>query len=131
MRTILLVEDDKDAGNAFRETLQADGYRVEIASDARQAMERLEYAAFDAVVSDLELDGPGGKEVLAWVKGDPRMQQLPVIIHTAFPITAQLRFGLHDAAAVVEKDGRFERVRETLDRLFRGTAERHVPSAAP
>ncbi|MGC4115564.1 MAG: response regulator [Myxococcales bacterium] len=118
MVTLLLVEDDPDAGEATREELAGAGFQVEVASDAAQALARLEQEPFGALVVDLRLPGLDGADLLARLRADPRHQDLPVVIHTATPMTARLRPRLAGASGVVQKAGKPAPLLEAVQRAL-------------
>ena len=118
METLLLVEDDPDAGEATREVLEAAGYRVVLARDAGQAYERLEREPVSGLVVDLALPDVGGDELLGRLRADRRFDRLPVVIHTAVPMTAALRPRLSKASGIVEKAGRPEALVRTVERAL-------------
>ncbi len=53
----LLVEDNPEVMEVTQALLEELGYRVHVASDARQALDALEHAKFDLVVSDIVMAG--------------------------------------------------------------------------
>ena len=64
---ILVVDDEEGIRHMLAEILAADGHVVEEAANGHQALERLDEAPFDLVISDLvmpQLDGPGLYEEL-------------------------------------------------------------------
>jgi len=63
-RSLLLVEDDSSVRNTITTFLELEGYRVEAVGSTREAMERLEAAAYPIVVSDIYLDEKTGLDVL-------------------------------------------------------------------
>jgi LmbE family N-acetylglucosaminyl deacetylase/CheY-like chemotaxis protein len=81
-KRILLVEDDPDQAQLVRRWLEADGYAVEHAESGFAAAQLIESAArWDAVVSDINIPGPDGVEVLRLVK--ERLPHVPVLLVTA------------------------------------------------
>jgi two-component system, chemotaxis family, chemotaxis protein CheY len=66
----------------LRETGVADADIVEAANGAA-ALERLREAAFDVVVTDIEMPTLGGFELLSAIRRDPRWRHLPVLMVTA------------------------------------------------
>ncbi len=93
MRTIriLLVEDNPGDIRLTQEALKSGKilYDLQVVKDGRQALDFLyrqgEYAgAFtpDLILLDLNLPIINGREVLAEVKSDPNLKQIPVIIMT-------------------------------------------------
>lgn len=62
--TVLLAEDDPDVGDLVRRVLTAEGYRVELARDGAEALERFEACCPDLVVLDVMMPRLTGFEVL-------------------------------------------------------------------
>ena len=79
--SLLIVEDQKAAGEYLRLLLQQEGYQTELASDGVEAMVALERDRFDLILSDIHMPNMDGLELLAHVK--QRWPQLPVIVITA------------------------------------------------
>jgi len=66
----------------LRELGVADADVVEAANGAA-ALERLREAAFDVVVTDIEMPALGGFELLSAIRRDARWRHLPVLMVTA------------------------------------------------
>jgi len=66
---VLVVDDDPEAVEALCCLLAMDGYHVRGASSGTAAKAMLDAEPFDAVVTDLEMPGVGGLEVVAAAKG--------------------------------------------------------------
>jgi two-component system, NtrC family, response regulator HydG len=79
---ILIVEDDADLGHALSNELALAGYRCELALSGPAALSEVEHTPFDAIISDLRMDGMGGLELLETLTRE--RPQLPVIIVTGF-----------------------------------------------
>jgi two-component system response regulator HydG len=79
---ILVVEDDAEMRALLAEELHEAGHEVTAAASGREALARLDLAAVDAVVTDLEMPGMHGSELLAALRA--RDPDLPVVIITAF-----------------------------------------------
>jgi DNA-binding NtrC family response regulator len=64
----ILVVDDEKAVRVMVAAILADaGYEVDTAADATQAMCRLRSRSFDLVVSDVDMPGPNGHDLVRWV----------------------------------------------------------------
>ncbi len=81
MKTILLVEDDRQCGSLYEEELGECGYGVLRAMDGPQALQMVEQQP-DLVVLDINLPGMGGLEVLGKLLAEH--PQLPVILNSAY-----------------------------------------------
>jgi two-component system response regulator HydG len=79
---VLLVEDDAPLRQMVAEVLEANGYRVAAAANAREALEVVQSQAVDLVLTDLMMPGMRGEELLAEVRA--AFPEIPVIAVTAF-----------------------------------------------
>ena len=64
MKRVLVVDDDPYAATSLAELLRMDGYDAVALSNSRTAVERMARERFDAVVTDLEMPGVHGVEVV-------------------------------------------------------------------
>ena len=60
MPKILIIEDDGDITAIERDYLELENFQVEIAPDGITGLERGLHGAFDLILLDLMLPGPGG-----------------------------------------------------------------------
>ena len=84
----LIVEDDRDIVALFRHVLDIAGYHTEIVLDGKEAMARIESSLPNIVLLDLQLPGMSGVEILTRIRADSRLQNIPVVVITAFPLYA-------------------------------------------
>jgi sigma-B regulation protein RsbU (phosphoserine phosphatase) len=64
--------------------LELEGYtNLECAHDGEEAIARLQSARFDLVLLDVMMPKVDGYQVLAWIKDQPRLRDLPVIMISA------------------------------------------------
>lgn len=97
-RTILFVEDDAVVVTTYRNLLQREGFHIESAGDGLEALKALSQGTPDLVVLDLMLPKFDGADVLKFIRADPRLKTLPIIIFSNAqvkdfaedPITRQL-----------------------------------------
>jgi DNA-binding NtrC family response regulator len=81
-RELLLVDDDDDLRRMLREVFQEAGYRVWDASSAEAALELTRDQEFDAVLSDVNMPGKSGIELVGELR---RVRaETPVVLMTAF-----------------------------------------------
>ena len=79
---ILVVDDEAAARTGLAELLKAEGYAVETAGDGFKAMGRLATFEPDLVLTDFNMPGLDGIELMEKLKEDHA--ELPVIVMTAF-----------------------------------------------
>jgi sigma-B regulation protein RsbU (phosphoserine phosphatase) len=81
---ILVVDDNDDNRYTLTLYLDLEGYtNVESAHDGEQAIARLEAESFDLVLLDVMMPRVDGYQVLTWVKDQPKLRDLPVIMISA------------------------------------------------
>ena len=85
--SVLLVDDDDLIQRAGQALLGALGHQVTLAQNGRQAIEKIESEAFDAVLLDLTMPVMSGKE--AFLEIHRRWPNLPVAICTGYFVDIQ------------------------------------------
>jgi PAS domain S-box-containing protein len=75
---ILVVEDSPTQAEQLRFTLEEDGFTVEMAADAEQALDLVDRQSVDLVVSDIVLPGASGFDLCSELKR--RRSDLPVLM---------------------------------------------------
>jgi DNA-binding response OmpR family regulator len=81
MTRILLIEDNRDLAFGLRNNLEIEGYEVEVASDGRSGLDRVQKARPDLLILDLMLPGLDGFRLLESLR--QRDRGVPVLILTA------------------------------------------------
>jgi EAL domain-containing protein (putative c-di-GMP-specific phosphodiesterase class I) len=82
-RPVLVVDDDVALSWALRRVLGAAGYDVTVANDGRSAVEAIMHRTFDVVLSDIQMPGMTGVELLKAVRAHDL--DVPVILMTGVP----------------------------------------------
>lgn len=83
MATILLVEDTASERELMAGYLKEAGHLVIDASNGNEALQKLESAEPDLVVTDLVMPGMSGLELCRNLKKNPKTKALPVIACTS------------------------------------------------
>ncbi len=78
---VLVVDDDPAVGVVLSGLLRQDGLDVVVVRSAEEALTRLDARPFDAVVTDLRMDGMDGMELLR--RARERWPELPVVVISA------------------------------------------------
>src|SRR4030081_3876156 len=98
--TILVAEDSLVVRAVLRRHLEEEGYVVVEAVDGEAAIDRCKQALPDVILLDIEMPGMNGLEVLAKLKSDDALKDIPVVFLTGRTgtedIVAGLRSGAHD-----------------------------------
>jgi len=80
MPKVLVVEDDKFLRELINRKLQSEGFETVLAIDGETGLDLAEKERPDVVLLDLILPGIDGFEVLAKIKENEKIKEIPVII---------------------------------------------------
>ncbi len=83
MVSVLVVDDENDIREAVVELLAEEGYEVHGAGDGAEALRKARAFHPSVVLLDLMMPGMSGWDFCAERKGDPELQQIPVIVLSA------------------------------------------------
>lgn len=81
-RSILVIDDEQDLCEILLFNLKADGYHVEAAHSAREALE-MNISRFDLLLLDVMMPGMSGFELARQLKQDKATAAIPIIFLTA------------------------------------------------
>lgn len=79
---ILVVDDERNIRNNLRMVLEADGYKVDTASNGDDALLRVKDGRYDIVFVDIQMPKMDGLELLRYLRG--LRPKLPVVMLTAY-----------------------------------------------
>jgi two-component system alkaline phosphatase synthesis response regulator PhoP len=99
-KTIIVVEDEPDTAEMFAEMMRLSGYHVFKTYGGVSAIKIIAEERPNAVVLDLMMPGLSGLDVLRFMRSNPGLDSIPVIIVSAKGLTADIREGLNAGATV-------------------------------
>ncbi len=83
MKTILIIEDERDLAELVAFNLEKEGFRTHLAADGVLGLDKARDLSPDLVLLDIMLPGMSGMEVCKALKGDVKTARIPVIMLTA------------------------------------------------
>jgi excisionase family DNA binding protein len=105
---ILVVDDEPAVRTLVAKTLAACEYDVETADDGPSALERLQQASYDLLITDLKMPGMDGLSVVREIR---RQSDLPIVILTGFSTEASAIEALNmGVAGYITKPFRLQKV---------------------
>ena len=116
--TVLHVEDHKVVADAVRDALRAEGWRAVTCGNGMTALRALTSPEpYDLLVTDNQLPGVGGLEIVRYARGLPHRAGLPIVMLSADDCRAEaLRAG---ADAFLKKPEDISELVPTVARLLR------------
>ena len=103
--SILIVDDEESVRDSLYNWFIEDGFRVEVAENAKRALIILESDQFDIILADIKMPGMDGLEMLRRIKSIK--PESIVIVMTAFATV--------DTAVKALKDGAYDYVTKPFD----------------
>ena len=127
-RRVLVADDNRTNQMILTKLLEAADYRVEIASDGEEALERLLAGGFKAAILDLHMPGLDGVQVLRQYRLLRANSRLPIIMLTAnTTIEATQESAAAGADAFLTKPVRPDELLNMLEQLVSDTEVRRLP----
>lgn len=121
--TVLIVDDEPHVVRVLRLMLERAGYDVASAADGREALEQIAIRLPDLLLSDIQMDGMGGRELCQTVRARYPDQPFPILVMTSMT-AAEERDWVRDLANVefLEKPLSPRQLVARLSTLFTATA---------
>ncbi len=122
---VLLVDDVKDNLDMLADMLENQNFRVKLALDGQEALEKIAEELPDLVLLDIQMPGMDGYEVCRRIKANPDTEQLPVIFLSALNETADIVRGF-DVGGVdyVSKPFKFREVMARVESQIKVSHQR-------
>lgn len=82
IKTILLVEDDKNQLLLYKQELSLEGYNIITAQDGQEAIKKVKEHTPDLIVMDINMPKMSGIESMGRILSEHK--KIPIIINTAY-----------------------------------------------
>jgi CheY-like chemotaxis protein len=99
-KTVMIVEDEPDAAELFAEMMRLNGHRVIKTYSSRPALALIDQEKPDVLLLDIMMPDLSGLDVLRYMRGNPKLASIPVVVVSAKATPADIRAGL-DAGATI------------------------------
>jgi DNA-binding response OmpR family regulator len=128
-KKIIIVEDQPAVADLLEEMLSIDEYQVIKIHSSTGALSVIQAENPDVVLLDIMMPDVSGLEVLRFMRREPGLQRIPVVIVSARTLPADIRTGLEaGATAYLTKPVDMGTLRETVARVIRAA---EVPDTDP
>jgi CheY-like chemotaxis protein len=81
----LIVEDEQDTADVYREALRLRGVRALTVPNGREALRRAEELIPDLIILDYRLPDLHGRDLCRQLRANPDTMQVPILVVTASP----------------------------------------------
>jgi len=110
-KKILVVDDEENIRELFREELEEEGYEVHLASGGEEAIRMVDEVNPDLVTLDIRMPGMDGIETLRAIK--EKRRELPMVMCTAYP-EYKHDFGVWASEAYVVKSTDLKELKDKI-----------------
>ena len=83
MATILVIDDDELVSRTLQRALKLYGYHVMVSNSGTEGLQLARRHRPDLFILDIMMPGADGYQVCRQIRGDPLLQDLPVLFLTA------------------------------------------------
>ncbi|MEY2819762.1 MAG: response regulator [Chloroflexota bacterium] len=99
-KTVMIIEDEADAAELFSEMMRINGFRVIKMFSSAPAIPIISQEKPDVILLDIMMPDISGLEVLRYIRREPDLSAIPVIILSAKSMPGDIKIGLEAGASM-------------------------------
>jgi CheY-like chemotaxis protein len=99
-RTVIVVEDEADAAEMFAEMMRVNGFRVVKSFSSGPAINMITNEMPAVVILDIMMPDISGLEVLKYMRHEPQLAKIPVIVISAKSMPSDIKIGMDAGASI-------------------------------
>jgi DNA-binding response OmpR family regulator len=119
MKKILVVDDEENIRLLYKEELHDEGYQVDVAANAEEALEKIHSEKPDVITLDIKMPGMDGIELMEKLKKEKT--DIPIILCSAYGRYKQ-DFRVWSSNAYVVKSADLGELKVTIRDILRETS---------
>jgi CheY-like chemotaxis protein len=121
-KTVIVVEDEPDAAELFAEMMRVSGYRVLKTYSSTPAISLISKEQPDVVILDIMMPDISGLEVLRFMRRDPNLKSIPVIVVSARSMPSDIKEGLEAGATIyLTKPVGYLELKKSVDQVLQAS----------
>ena len=123
LKTVIVVEDEPDAAELFAEMMRVSGFRVLKTYSSTPAISLIAKENPDVVILDIMMPDVSGLEVLRFMRREPELRGIPVIVVSARSMPSDIKEGLEAGATLyLTKPVGYLDLKKAVDEVMQGNA---------
>ncbi len=99
-KTVMIVEDEPDAAELFAEMMRLNGHRVIKTYSSTPAIALISQERPNVIILDIMMPDVSGLDILRYMRGDPELALIPVVVVSAKAAPADIRAGIEAGATI-------------------------------
>jgi CheY-like chemotaxis protein len=126
-KTVIVVEDEPDAAELFAEMMRVNGFRVVKIFNSAPAIDLIASEKPDVVILDLMMPDVSGLEVLKYIRREPSLKDMPVIVVSAKSMPTDIKVGMEAGASIyLTKPVGYLDLKQAVERFTKGVQPGHA-----
>lgn len=118
-KTVIVVEDEVDAAEMFAEMMRVSGYHVLKIFSSTPAIGIITAEKPDVVILDVMMPDISGLEVLRFMRREPELKNIPVILVSAKSMPSDIQIGMDAGASLyLTKPVGFLELKEAVEQVL-------------
>lgn len=119
-KTVMIIEDEADAAELFSEMMRINGFRVIKMFSSAPAIPIIAQERPDVILLDVMMPDISGLEVLRYIRREPELASIPVIILSAKSMPGDIKTGLEAGASMyLTKPVGFQDLKQAVEKVLR------------
>ena len=115
-KTVMIIEDEADAAELFSEMMRINGFRVIKMFSSAPAIPIIAQEKPDVILLDVMMPDISGLEVLRYIRREPDLASIPVIILSAKSMPSDIKTGIEAGASLyLTKPVGFQDLKNAVD----------------
>ncbi|MBN8581781.1 MAG: response regulator [Anaerolineae bacterium] len=121
-KTVMIIEDEADAAELFSEMMRLNGFRVIKMFSSAPAIPMITQEKPDVILLDVMMPDISGLEVLRYIRREPELSAIPVIILSAKSMPSDIRTGIEAGASMyLTKPVGFQDLKNAVQKVLNET----------
>ncbi len=122
-KTVMIIEDEADAAELFSEMMRLNGFRVIKMFSSAPAIPIITQEKPDVILLDVMMPDISGLEVLRYMRREPELAAIPVIILSAKSMPSDIRTGIEAGASMyLTKPVGFQDLKNAVQKVLNETS---------
>jgi DNA-binding response OmpR family regulator len=115
----MIIEDEADAAEMFAEMMRVNGFRVLKMYSSTPAISMILQEKPDVVILDVMMPDISGLEVLRYIRREPTLSRIPVVVVSAKSMPGDIKTGLEAGASMyLTKPVGFLDLKEAVEKVL-------------
>ncbi|MCB0117882.1 MAG: response regulator [Anaerolineales bacterium] len=123
-KTVMIIEDEADAAELFSEMMRVNGFRVIKMFSSAPAIPIIAQEKPDVILLDVMMPDISGLEVLRYIRREPELAGIPVIILSAKSMPGDIKTGIEAGASLyLTKPVGFQDLKQAVEQVLHTTSQ--------